>query len=120
MTLPDVVIARIYDQPDARRHRVLVDRLWPRGIKRAEAPIDEWLRDVAPSGQLRKWYGHDPDRFAEFTERYRAELDEPERSAAFAELRARSQKRRLALVTAAKAVDISHAAVLADLLREQP
>jgi uncharacterized protein YeaO (DUF488 family) len=67
----DVALARIYDQPDADRHRVLVDALWPRGVRRDGAPIDEWCRTVAPSAELRRWYGHDPDRFAAFAERYR-------------------------------------------------
>jgi uncharacterized protein YeaO (DUF488 family) len=114
--LPDVVVARIYDMPDARRYRVLVDRLWPRGIARADAPIDAWQRDIAPSDELRKWYQHDPARFAEFARRYRAELAGFPRAEAFAELRTRSRTQPLALITATKDVGISHAAVLAEVL----
>jgi len=69
-------IKRIYDAP-ARGdgHRVLVDRLWPRGISKRRAKLDEWLPELAPSAELRKWFGHDPARWQEFRERYRAELD---------------------------------------------
>jgi uncharacterized protein YeaO (DUF488 family) len=70
-------VKRVYDQPaknDGRR--VLVDRIWPRGLKKEQAQIDEWLRDVAPSTRLRKWFAHDPARWTEFKKRYAAELDE--------------------------------------------
>jgi uncharacterized protein YeaO (DUF488 family) len=109
-------VARIYDRLDARRYRVLVDRLWPRGIARADAPIDEWSREVAPSTELRKWYGHDPARFAEFAQRYREELGESSHAEALAQLRTRSRTQPLTLVTATKDVGISAAAVLADVL----
>lgn len=79
-------------------------------------PLDEWCRDVAPSNELRKWYQHDPGRFAEFTQRYTAEVHDPERAEAFAGLVARSRQGSLILLTATKQVDISHAAVLAQLI----
>jgi uncharacterized protein YeaO (DUF488 family) len=113
-----VIVARIYDGPEPSRRRVLIDRLWPRGVARADAPIDEWRREVAPSGALRKWYGHDPARFAEFTRRYRAELDQPPQSDSLAELRELSRTQPLVLVTATKDVAHSSATVLAELLRE--
>ena len=113
----DLELARIYDQPSADRHRVLVDALWPRGIRRDGAPIDEWCRAVAPSAELRKWYGHDSDRFAEFAKRYRRELAGGERAAAMAALLDLARNQPLTLVTATKAVEISHAAVLLDVLR---
>src|SRR3546814_12276611 len=69
-------LLRIYDEPDGG-YRVLVDRLWPRGVSKAEAALDEWLKDVAPSTELRRWYGHDVARFDEFAHRYRAELQLP-------------------------------------------
>ena len=73
-----VVVARVYDAGAAGGgHRVLVDRLWPRGVARAALAHDEWAKDLAPSDALRRWYGHDPARFAEFARRYRAELDAP-------------------------------------------
>ncbi|MBE2276563.1 MAG: DUF488 family protein [Rhodobacteraceae bacterium] len=77
---PDIAIARVYDRPQTPgRARLLVDRLWPRGISKVELAPDDWLRDIAPSNELRKWFGHDPVRWAEFRTRYRSELDaEPE------------------------------------------
>lgn len=71
-----VRIKRVYEHPDAADgYRVLVDRLWPRGVAKADAAVDQWLKDVGPSDELRTWFGHVPERFAEFATRYRAELD---------------------------------------------
>ena len=115
-----VRVRRAYDPPaPGDGQRVLVDRLWPRGLSRQRAHLDEWCKDVAPSTELRQWYGHDPDRFAEFARRYRAELDDPQRAAALAGLRSRAAQGVLTLVTAAKRSDISEATVLADLLSPQ-
>ena len=73
---------RVYDPPDpADGHRVLVDRLWPRGLAKNAAAVDEWLRAVAPSDELRRWYGHEVGKFAEFRDRYLAELGTPDRRA---------------------------------------
>ena len=70
-------IRRAYDAlPAGRSYQVLVDRLWPRGVRKDEAALDEWAKDVAPSDGLRRWYGHEPEKFAEFAGRYRAELEE--------------------------------------------
>ena len=115
---PDVKVRRVYDPP-ARGDgaRVLVDRIWPRGLTKAKADLDEWCKVVAPSTELRKWYHHDPDRFEEFGRRYRVELEDPERGEAFAHLREIAKHRTLTLLTATKQADISEAAVLADLLR---
>jgi uncharacterized protein YeaO (DUF488 family) len=105
----------VYDAGDAQGTRVLIDGIWPRGVRKAEAPVDEWLRDVAPSAELRKWFGHDPERFAEFRERYRDELDEEPRRTALERLRNLAGQ-GLTLLTATKDVEHSHAAVLAELL----
>ncbi len=71
-----IKIKRIYELPDTSDGcRVLVDRLWPRGLAKEKAAIDHWLKDLAPSNDLRRWYGHDPDKWNEFRKRYRAELD---------------------------------------------
>ncbi|MGW4486682.1 DUF488 domain-containing protein [Amycolatopsis sp. NPDC004368] len=116
-----VHIARVYD-PAAPGDgtRVLVDRVWPRGLAKAKAALDDWCKAVAPTTELRKWYGHDPDRFAEFTRRYRAELAEPGPAAdALADLRALAAKGPLTLLTASRALDISQAAVLAQLLSQE-
>jgi uncharacterized protein YeaO (DUF488 family) len=113
----DVRVARVYDPPGRDDGaRVLVDRLWPRGLAKAGAALDDWCQQVAPSAELRRWYGHDPDLFAEFTRRYLAELEDPERAAALASLRELAGHRTVTLLTATKDVEISHAAVLARLL----
>lgn len=114
----DVKVTRVYDSPnDADGVRVLVDRVWPRGLSKQRARVDEWCKAVAPSTGLRKWYGHDPQRFAEFNRRYRAELAEPDAAAAVRHLRDIARHGPLTLLTATKSADISQAAVLADLLR---
>jgi uncharacterized protein YeaO (DUF488 family) len=96
---------------------VLVERLWPRGLSKARAHIDLWLKDVAPSAELRKWYGHEPDRFVEFRRRYEEELAaEPARSA-LAQLRDLMERERVTLVFAAHDPQLSNAMVLRDLLR---
>jgi uncharacterized protein YeaO (DUF488 family) len=81
------------------------------------ARLDEWCKEIAPSTELRTWYAHDPERYAEFSRRYRAELIEPERAAVLRHLRALAATGTLTLLTATKRAEISEAAVLADLLR---
>ena len=116
--MTDYRLKRIYDDQDAKDgYRVLIDRLWPRGVSKEAADLDEWCKDVAPSPELRKWYGHDPSRFEEFADRYREELNDPERAGALDHLREVAAKKNLTLITATKQPDISEAAVLADLLR---
>jgi uncharacterized protein YeaO (DUF488 family) len=113
-----VQVRRVYDAP-ARGDgsRVLVDRIWPRGLTKEKAGLDEWCKTVAPSTELRKWYHHDPERYTEFARRYRQELTEAERAEALTHLRALATRRNLTLLTASKAVDISEATVLAAMLR---
>jgi uncharacterized protein YeaO (DUF488 family) len=114
----DVRVARVYDEPAASGTRVLVDRLWPRGLRKDAARLDAWAKDVAPSSELRTWYGHDPALFDEFRRRYLAELTGTTQRAALAQLRAlASAHGPLILLTATRDVDHSQAAVLADLLR---
>jgi uncharacterized protein YeaO (DUF488 family) len=113
-----VRVRRVYESPDADDGlRVLVDRIWPRGLARAEAALHEWCKEVAPSTELRRWYGHDPDRFAEFTRRYQVELTDPERAAALAHLRELAADQNLTLLTATKQPEISQAQVLSQVLR---
>ena len=97
--------------------RLLVDRLWPRGLAKAKAEMDEWCREIAPSAELRKWYAHDPAKLAEFTERYLAELADPAHAAALESLRARVST-GLTLLTATKDVELSQAQVLATYLNQ--
>jgi uncharacterized protein YeaO (DUF488 family) len=113
-----VRVRRVYEEPEpGDGTRVLVDRIWPRGLTKAKAALDEWCKDVAPSDELRRWYGHDPDRFEEFGRRYQLELQDPRRAEALAHLRGLARDRRLTLLTATRQPEISEAAVLADLLR---
>jgi uncharacterized protein YeaO (DUF488 family)/DNA-binding MarR family transcriptional regulator len=95
---------------------VLVDRVWLRGLSRFEAPFATWAKDVAPTPTLRKWYGHEPDRFAEFGCRYRHELTTPPAREALDELRQRAVKADIVLVTATKDLEHSHAVVLQEVL----
>jgi uncharacterized protein YeaO (DUF488 family) len=118
---PDVRLRRIYDDPaDDDGIRVLVDRRWPRGVTKARAELDQWCTEVAPSDALRKWYGHAPEKFEEFAARYRHELEDPERAAALRSLRLMTSHGRLTLLTATKQVEISQAAILAEMLRGTP
>jgi uncharacterized protein YeaO (DUF488 family) len=112
----DVRLKRAYD-PAVRSdgYRVLIDRLWPRGVKKEEAKLDEWARELAPSGELRRWFGHEPDRFDEFRRRYTRELaaqDEKVR-----ELRRRAREGTLTLVYGARDTEHNDAVVLAEILR---
>lgn len=106
----------VYDHPGPGMHRVLVDRLWPRGIAKADAPFDEWAKVVAPSTELRRWYGHDPAKFEEFARRYRAELAQPSPEEAVARLRLLSETSGVVLVTATRDVEHSAAEVLLGVL----
>jgi uncharacterized protein YeaO (DUF488 family) len=113
-----VRLGRVYDEPaPADGVRVLVDRVWPRGLSKERARIDEWCKQVAPSTELRKWYAHDPERYAEFARRYRSELRDPDRAEPLTHLRDLAEGRTVTLLTATKDVHISQAAVLAELIR---
>ena len=113
----DLRLRRVYDTASADDGtRVLVDRVWPRGLSKADAHLDEWIKDVAPSTALRKWYGHRADRFDEFRRRYRAELGDAAHAEALAQLRALARRGPVTLLTATKDVEHSQAAVLADIL----
>jgi len=118
-------VRRVYDAPDPDDgYRVLVDRIWPRGLTRTAAAIDEWCRDIAPSTELRHWFDHVPDRFPAFRERYLIELEDPAHTEPLAHLRNLTDT-RLTLLTATRDLGVSHARVLAERLcwgrgRHQP
>ncbi|ODU06588.1 MAG: hypothetical protein ABS84_17775 [Rubrivivax sp. SCN 71-131] len=112
-----IMLKRAYEAPAASDGmRVLVDRLWPRGVSKDEARIDHWLKEVGPPTALRQWFGHDPARWDEFRSRYRKEL---EGSAAWEELKALARHGKLTLVYAAKDEQHNNAVVLKQMLQEQ-
>ncbi|WP_037673233.1 DUF488 domain-containing protein [Streptomyces griseus] len=114
-----ITYRRVYEETSPKEgKRVLVDRVWPRGMRKDEANLDEWLRDVAPSTDLRRWYGHEPSRFAEFRRRYLSELEDTGHRQAAEHLRDLAAHDNLTLLTATKDVDHSQAAVLAEWLAE--
>jgi uncharacterized protein YeaO (DUF488 family) len=113
---PDIRVKRVYDPPDPRDGaRILVDRLWPRGIRKEEAKLTLWLKDLAPSDELRRWFGHDPARFAEFSRRYRAELSASNDAARRVEDLIKAGP--VTLLYAAHDAEHNNARVLADYLK---
>jgi uncharacterized protein YeaO (DUF488 family) len=112
-----IAIKRVYEQPEAGDGlRILIDRLWPRGLSKAALKLDAWAKELSPSHELRKWYGHDPTRYAEFGRRYRGEL--AAHKAELAALSANIQGRPATLLTATRELDLSHATVLRELLNK--
>ncbi len=113
-----VRLKRAYEPPaPTDGYRVLIDRLWPRGVARANARLDEWAKELAPSTDLRRWFGHDPARFAEFRQRYVEELSAQEEK--LRELRGRARNTTLTLVYGARDTEHNDAVVLAELLRAE-
>jgi uncharacterized protein YeaO (DUF488 family) len=113
----DVRTKRIYDPVESGDgYRVLVDHVWPRGVSRERARLDEWARELAPSDELRKWFDHVPERFDEFRARYRREL--ADHGELIEKLRDRGKNGRLTIVYAARDQEHNNAAVLAELLRD--
>ena len=113
----DVRIRRIYDAAEsADGYRVLVDHVWPRGVSRERAQLNEWARELAPSDELRTWFDHVPERFGEFRARYRTEL--ADHAELIVELRDRAKRDRLTIVYAARDREHNNAVVVAELLRD--
>jgi uncharacterized protein YeaO (DUF488 family) len=113
----DVRVKRIYDEPDpGDGYRVLIDHVWPRGVSRDRARLDEWARELAPSDELRRWFGHEPAKFEEFRRRYVEELEAE--SGRVEELRRRARSGRVTIVFGARDVEHSNGPVLAALLRD--
>ena len=109
----DIRIKRAYDPPEPDDGlRILIDRLWPRGMPKARLRLDAWVKHLAPSNALRKWYQHDEQKFAQFRRRYLAELKAQD----LGELRQAIKGRSVTLLTATRELDLSHATVLRDLL----
>ncbi len=110
-----IKVKRAYDEPSKQDgFRVLVDRIWPRGLKKEDAAIDRWLKAVAPGPELRKWFGHDPNKWREFCQRYAKELEDKEDEIRF--LQEQSQNGTLTLVFAARDTEHSNAVALKEYL----
>jgi uncharacterized protein YeaO (DUF488 family) len=115
---PEVRVRRVYDEPSPDDgQRFLVDRLWPRGLSKDAAAVADWVKDVAPSDELRRWYGHEPTRFAEFRLRYAEELRVPVRARALTRLNDAAKRGTITLLTATKDTERSQAGLLAEQLR---
>lgn len=110
-------IKRIYEQPGPEDgYRILVDRLWPRGVSKKEADLDEWDKEIAPSAELREWFGHKPELFEEFAKRYRAELST--KADDLRRIRSIAREQNLTLLYSAKDPDCNQAVVLLDVLKK--
>ncbi|POX46091.1 DUF488 domain-containing protein [Streptomyces sp. Ru71] len=115
-----VRVRRVYDPPEPDDGvRVLVDRLWPRGLAKDAAHVDEWPKGLTPSTELRRWYHAGEGSYEDFRQRYEAELAEPEAAELLDRLRQSARRGRVTLLTASKAPEESHAAVLAGLLKKR-
>src|SRR5690606_34619329 len=115
--MPPIKIKRIYEKPEEEDgYRILVDRLWPRGVKKENAALDEWNKNVAPSTPLRKWFAHDEEKFNIVSEKYREELKE--QLGELKRLRSISREQPLTLLYAAKNETINHAIVLLESLKK--
>ncbi|MFD7615021.1 DUF488 domain-containing protein [Streptomyces sp. NPDC059828] len=115
--MDEITVRRVYDAPEPDDGiRVLVDRLWPRGVSKERAAVDEWLKEVAPSNELRTWYHKDASRYPEFDSRYRQELDEGAAAEALDRLLELAGGGPVTLVTSVKNIEGSHVPTLVDLL----
>ncbi|HET7550791.1 MAG TPA: DUF488 family protein [Gemmatimonadaceae bacterium] len=115
-----VVSKRVYEPYESSDgYRVLIDRLWPRGLSKERAHIDAWPKEISPSTELRKWYEHDPEKWPEFQKRFKEELKTPEAKAALDDLVKRAKRGRVTLLYSSHAGPISNAAVLEPLLNRR-
>ncbi|MGA9364772.1 MAG: DUF488 family protein [Bacteroidota bacterium] len=115
-----IKLKRIYEKAERTDgKRVLIDRLWPRGVRKEEAHIDEWLREIAPSDELRRWYGHKPERWEDFRKRYRAELSKASLKELVGKLRRKGKRSTVTLLFAATDSEHSNAAVLKEILEKR-
>jgi uncharacterized protein YeaO (DUF488 family) len=115
-----IAIRRAYEAASSKDgYRVLVDGLWPRGVTKAQLEIDAWMKEIAPSAALRKWYGHKPEKWEGFRNKYRQELSKPPRKALLDELIDRARKGQVTLVFGARDAERSNAAVIAEMIRHE-
>ncbi len=112
-------IKRAYEPAEAADgQRILIDRLWPRGVTKAEARIDEWLKDLAPSTELRKWFGHDPLKWDEFKKRYVKELSSPDKTRLLEDIARQTKRDNITLIYSAKDTEHSDVKVLEELIKQ--
>lgn len=115
-----IKIKRFYEAPEnSDGKRILVDRLWPRGVAKAKARIDEWLKEIAPSNQLRQWYGHKPERWEEFQKRYREELQTAEKQELLKHLKSLARRGTVTLLFTTKETECNNAVALANVLKRK-
>ena len=114
-----ISVKRAYEAAEAGDgFRVLIDRLWPRGLTKEKLKVDEWMKEIAPSAALRKWYGHEVEKWLEFRKRYRAELKKPPASNLLEQLAARGRRGKVTLVVGARDPEHANGAVIAEMLQE--
>lgn len=120
MFLMSIVLKRVYEEEsEIGGYRILVDRVWPRGISKQRANLDKWLKELAPSTSLRKWFNHDPDKFNAFSQAYKEELEQNEQQRSMLQdLRELSKNRSVVLLYGSKDKQYNHAVVLKDLLEK--
>lgn len=112
-----IQIKRIYDEPEEQDgYRILVDRLWPRGMTKERAHLDEWNKEVAPSDELRKWFGHKMENFEEFSRKYKAELKD--KGEELQRIRELAEDKMVTLLYAARDTEVNHARVLLEVLEK--
>lgn len=115
-----IVLQRIYEKSDETGYRVLVDLVWPRGISKKEAKLDDWAKEVTPTPDLRKWFNHDPEKFEDFKKAYKKELlNDEEKIKKLSELQELQKKQRLILLYAAKDKEHNHALILKEVLESK-
>ena len=117
----EIKLKRVYEDPQENDgYRILVDRLWPRGVKKEELPYDSWAKEITPSSEIRKWFNHDPEKFEQFKSAYLEELTENEETADFVkEVKDELEEQNVTLLYAAKDEKINHVVILKDFLEEQ-
>lgn len=112
-------VKRVYEEPEeADGERILVDRIWPRGLSKEKARLSDWRKELAPSNDLRKWFGHDPERWEEFKERYRAELEEAGKMEEVRKISAMAEEGNVTLIFGAKDTEYNNARALESFIRD--
>ena len=112
-------VKRVYEDPEEDDgKRILVDRIWPRGISKDKARLSDWRKELAPSNELRKWFGHDPDRWEEFKERYRAELEEAGKMGDLRDIAQRAGEENVTILFGAKDTECNNARALESFIRD--